>query len=163
MSDVFVIPSEFDCRSCGSTHSPDSGHRGLCEGCWHDLNRWAERTKIKDRSETTIARWMARRLMLDATRLTRYGIVGRCEAVSVAERGWLDGLDAQCRNRATGMRDGRRVCSMHVRATRPLFVGSEAHNPYEDIKRVLTELAKSDPKFRDCLSHALTSAERTGK
>lgn len=154
---VLLMPDAFACRLCGSSYLQAADQAGLCVACWDEFNRWIESVGVTDKTEYSINRWMARRLMLDASRLARYGMTGRCEAVAGRTRGWLDGWDMQCRSRATGMRDGRRVCFQHSNATKPVFVGSEAHDPYIDMERVLTELAKSDLRFRKALEGALAA------
>lgn len=152
---VLPVAPRFECRVCGSSHIPTEGHASLCSACWEEFNRWAEASHSPDRSENTIARWMARRLMLDARRLASYGVTGRCEAVAGKERGWIDGFDMQCRNRAIGMRGDRRVCGCHARSTSPVFVGTEAHDPYADMERVMKELAAMDLSFRGAMMRAL--------
>lgn len=157
-----VLPgqAQFDCRACGSTYQKPSNNKKLCAACWDEMERWLKSVKVTDKSEMSVNKWMARRLMMDAERLFRYGMTGRCEAISSAgNRRWLDGMDIQCRMRATNKRDGRRVCSKHHTATAPIYIGDLAHDPYTDMQRVLTDLAQSDEQFRQCLVAAIEATQ----
>lgn len=167
---VLPVPDQFECRFCGSTHHKVANNKKLCVACWEEFERWMKRIGVSDKSELAVNRWMARRLMLDAERMSRYGITGRCEAVSSAgNRRWLDGWDAQCRRQALHTREGRKVCSLHATATAPIFVGDIAHDAYTDMQRILTSLAKTDEKFRQCLiaavdgSHTLSAVGGSGQ
>lgn len=155
--EVFFRPSEFACRACGATYIP-AGHRELCESCWGSFIRWADSISIQDRSRTSVNRWLARRLMLEAEKLRKTGVAGRCEAVSLGPRGWIDGFDRQCRCFAMTRRDGRRVCAKHAKALAPLYVGEKAHDPYGDMERVLSDLAAVDARFRAILEAALQNS-----
>lgn len=155
MMPVLPTAETFRCMTCGSTYLPKGSEEVLCTACWDEFVRWTDSIGVTDKSRNSMNRWMARRLMLDATRLARFGMTGRCEAIRLATRGWLDGFDVQCRNRATEMRDGRRVCTKHAIATHPVYAGDYAHDPYADMQRVMAELARSDERFRQALVAAL--------
>lgn len=163
MNAVFDMPQQYCCRSCGSQYLPRSqnGKEEVCVACWDDFLRWLRSIGSKDRSRLMLNRWLARRLMLEANRMAIYGVTGRCEAVRQGPRGYVDGFDAQCRSRATKLRDGYKVCGQHAKAKAVVFIGDAAHNPYVDFERALASLAKDDPRFKECLARALTSITPT--
>jgi hypothetical protein len=81
--------------------------------------------------------------------LERYGVTGRCEAVS----DWMYGKRGQqCAHHAIYVRDGRRVCGLHLRATRPHFIGSAEADPYQIIAETISRLVKIDERLHNAVA-----------
>lgn len=156
---LYQLASEFSCISCGAAFLPEAEH-DLCEACFDTFCRWVVQTKSTDYSAEAANKWLARKLLLDAKRLERFGVVGRCEAVTSGPRGFLDTyVNAQCRLNATAIRDNRRVCGLHVRpGTKILFAGTQASDPYHELQQILIRLAAVDQKFCDCLTAAAAAS-----
>jgi hypothetical protein len=92
---IFQLEATGPCRACGAVAAgidAEGRKHGLCWTCWqsvmHDTNH-------KSATETQVLGWLANRLRLDLTRLTRTGIAGRCEAVSARSTGRQCG--SQCK------------------------------------------------------------------
>lgn len=162
---LFALPSQFPCLSCGATHIREKGDHSLCTACYDQFHRWARATKIENDigDEDAVNRWLARKLIMDLDRLRRYGVTGRCEAVSQhgigLSGGWRYGKIHQCRLPAIRLRDGRRCCFKHGQSTAPVFIDEEANDPYAVFTDLLISLSLADDRFRDCLKLALAANE----
>lgn len=155
MTAVYKIAEGVPCRACGAVLAPAHNNEwGLCDHCWTKLSGFAGVNFDKRRGEwdysiiddAKVNEWLASELVKTVKRLKKNGIAGRCEALS----GWAYGTPgSQCGHVATKYRDGRRVCSLHARATNPVFVGDRESDPYEVIRDAMASLAEVDPRFAE--------------
>jgi hypothetical protein len=152
---------DFVCRSCGGAYEPRAVEFDeLCTSCWRACERWFMVMGIEERHRLAVNRWLARRLMLDARRMQRTGVLGRCEAISRHTRGHLDYRNGQCVHFAVGKRDERLVCALHAQEhVKPSYVGTVDHSPYDTLRDMLADLARSDPLFSQCLAAASAAAD----
>ncbi len=150
---VFSSAPRCACRGCGATHLANAKW-GLCERCFDTFERFSNKGS-HEHSENSVNKWLARKLVMDLRRLQRLGVVGRCEALTRGNGQWVYGFDRQCRQEATAIRDGRRVCGSHKRSDPLILAGDVTHDPYTDLLTLMAELARVDPAFRECMSAAL--------
>lgn len=166
MAAVFKVAEGVPCRACGAVLAPmGKNDFGLCGNCWTsailhcggavDLRRKDEHQPSKI-TEDDVNSWLAHKLTKDVRRLTRDGMVGRCEAVS----GWGYGNPgSQCAKAATEYRDGHKVCYRHKHATAPVFVSDKQADHYEMMRGNILHLAAADPLFAKMIREA---AEEVG-
>lgn len=154
MIGVFEQPPIFRCIACGAGYLPESKQKKLCDACFASYERWTRRAARQAGSSNALNRWLARWLTLEAKRLEKFGVSGRCEAVTRGPNGYVSGFNSQCRGHATHIRDGRRVCGSHNLAARVVFAGTSPHDPYADWTRLMVRLSKADSKFADCVRAA---------
>lgn len=154
MAAVFKVAEGVPCRSCGAVLAPlGKNDFGLCGNCWTqailycggtvDLRRKDQKQPSKI-TEDDVNSWLAHKLVKDIRRLTRDGIIGRCEAIS----GWSAGNPGtQCALAAITHREGHKVCRGHFKATEPVFVSDEQSNHYEMLREIIRHLASVDGRF----------------
>lgn len=159
-----------DCRACGGTKPPDdpNAYAGVCEHCWRAFTGTLERTwktgKRAQRKTTYITgrptktkfnEWLARQLFLSVGRMQRFGVAGRCEAVTGGTGQSGTGIllaPRQCGSHAMMMRDGRRVCNSHgTRADDVSYIDQPTISPYEILFRAIGDLASNDREFQSRL------------
>lgn len=140
------------CRACGAVAAPagDNGF-GLCQHCW---NAAEAHCGYEVPTDADVTRWLASKLVKDLKRFQRNGLAGRCEVAS----GWSTGNPGhQCAMPATLLRDGRKVCASHFKASAPVYVTERARNHYEMLRDLLSDLATADPKFALILSEVASA------
>lgn len=153
---AFIAIAEFSCRICGGEHIPSAEKFDLCAACFAQFSYFLRCTNEGKPSVKNLNLWLGKRLLRDAQRLQRTGVTGRCEALGRGSQGWRDPENlTQCRCRATSMREGRRVCGRHATAARCVWFGDKIYDAYRNFESVMTELAKTDARFRACLASAL--------
>jgi hypothetical protein len=98
--------------------------------------------------------WLARQLYLSARRLQKYGVTGRCEAITGGSQvayltSVLPMTGFQCGRQAVMMREGRRTCIGHGKiALRVMFVDGDGElNAYQEFSRIIVEISRADPGF----------------
>lgn len=145
-----LLAEGVSCRSCGATRAPSAEEaiHGVCANCWARFSYWRRGNGSQD-VEEDFAMWLARKVFLDVGHLNRTGLIGRCEAASA----WLYGRrGTQCGHRATEIRDGHRVCALHLKCTNPAYVNEKSDDPYEQLASMMVEVAERDPEFRKMLA-----------
>lgn len=162
MTEVFSPAPVFGCICCNSTRIGSSKKErrakvALCDACSEEFTRWSRIKGDTDNPDNDLNRWLARRLTMDAKRMHVRGVTGRCEAIAMGPRGWIDGHVRQCRGRAVAMVEGHRVCGGHARASNPAFINTFENDAYADLQRVVTHLVKVDERFRACVAAALSA------
>jgi hypothetical protein len=155
---VFTIASKNKCRVCGATHAAAKSkmYRDVCNWCW---GRFMTHTNNKKKpTETDFNKWLARDLYLGVAHAARTGVTGRCQAVSKGPRGWVDDHVHQCCSRGSVIKNNRRVCWRHRRAT--MFVGEPQNDAYDAMTKSLSSLMRIDPRFKSCV---LKACARVGR
>ena len=140
------------CRACGAARAPrdEEAQFGACKTCWDSFQRHRDR---KLPLADAFTEWLARRLVLDVRRHNRFGVSGRCEAVS----DWLYGGHGtyQCGLPAIQVNeDGRKVCGIHAKASRPVYVEQDDRRYYDMITYLLTTIGLADAPFREAVLKA---------
>lgn len=165
MAAVLTVAKGVPCRACGAVLAhPGRNKFDICGNCWTqvilhcsgtvDLRR-RRQSKLSNPStftEEDVNSWLAHKLVKDIRRLTRTGIVGRCEAMS----GWSSGNPGtQCACAATEHRDGHKVCGRHAKATAPVYVTDEQTDHYQMLSGIIRHLASVDVRFAQAVREAL--------
>ena len=162
MEAVFKVAEGVPCHACGAVLAPVHGNEfGLCGNCWKqavnhcggtiDLRK-ANQYKAERVTENGVNGWLAHKLVKDIRRLTKDGMVGRCEAVS----GWGYGNPGtQCAKSATEHREGHKVCYRHARATAPVYVTDEQTDHYKMLSGIIRHLASVDGRFAQMIREVL--------
>lgn len=134
------------CRLCGAIRAKkhEKTSAFLCAHCW---GRYETATRGSPHTDLLFNYWLARQVTLNVRRLDKYGVMGRCEAVSKHSEKILSG-GHQCGNYASARRDGRRVCDSHKRSLTNEYVDSPINDQYAIFRLLATELAGRDEKFR---------------
>lgn len=153
MTRVWSIPNDAaPCRVCGATHArPHSNKYGICDGCFTAFAYRNERADLNDDSFLT---QLANQLSLDIKRHRRFGIIGRCEAVSA----WTHGGGYQCKGKAVAFRDGHLVCHSHAAADDPKWTGTPPADPYAIFADNLASVCVADERFLAAVESALKRA-----
>lgn len=149
------------CRACGALEAgpEDANGYGLCESCFRRYLKYCRMGERSD-SENEANIWIARQLFLSARRLEKFGVTGRCEAITdgsrveyLANQGARSGF--QCARQATMLRDGRRCCNSHGKTAHLVLFVESSGNPYDEFGRIVWQMARIDRRFFDAAERAL--------
>lgn len=152
MFSALPVKAGVECRACGATSAaPHANPFGICFNC-HGAFSFGKRAD--ELTETAFLGWLAHRLVVTVKRGLRGQQLGRCEAVSHWGASGTGG-GYQCGSRAVAKRDGRLVCHGHRDATDPVFVGTEAANPFKVNAALIRELCDSSEEFSAAVREAL--------
>lgn len=169
MNALFKRQDGVGCRNCGAVQAaPETAaDYGMCESCQSRYLKYCRYGNHPD-NEISANVWIARQLFLSARRLQKFGVTGRCEAITdgsriefLTSRGPRSGY--QCARQATLLRDGRKVCAMHGKiALRILFVETGGDdNAYGEFGRIIKELSLIDQNFLVAAEQAVADAKAT--
>ncbi len=151
------------CRSCGAKEAAGdtSAKYDLCEDCWRQFFKYCRYGK-HEATENVANMWIAKQLFQNAKRLDKYGIAGRCEAITEGANDLMQSRPRwgyQCCCRAIALREGRKVCWHHseAKSIKVRFVaGGGQLGIYDEFERIIIQLCKTDPGFLGATQNALS-------
>ena len=155
-----------ECKSCGAHFSAPAREKsyGLCRICRQKFLSWTRTRDVLD-NEIELNNWLAKRLFLEAQRLKKTGVSGRCEAITAGGGAlYLKGLGRQggyqCAGAAIMMRNGHKVCHSHGKiAFGVQFISTPKDETYRDFKRLIAEICLTDDLFLEYVKEAIEGAE----
>jgi hypothetical protein len=109
---------------------------------------WNRRHQIESEADLTAA--LVNFLSREAKKAREGTILGRCEVIT-----WRGVM--QCAHNAQFIKDGRRVCGLHMKKDDVIFNAVE-YGEFSALKHLLSSAARENPKFRSCLMDALNEA-----
>jgi len=150
---TFSVKATAPCRCCGASEALQSASKtyGVCEHCWGLYKSW-EKKWASDQPKTVYLfnRWLARQAYLQAKRLKRFGVTGRCEAVTAHANNYRS-AGCQCARHAVNVREDRRVCENHFKANPLRFIDATDNDPYLVLASTLKDIALVDVEMRTAL------------
>ena len=150
MAKVFhTFDDAVSCRLCGATHAkPHDNQWKICYNCFSAFSY----SHPHDQSEDTFTVFVASRLVRTIIRGGNNQAFGRCEVISNQTPKYKG---YQCGHFAATVRDGRKVCFSHSKATDPTYCGKATIDEYDVLTERLIYVCKRDERFAHAIRKAL--------
>jgi hypothetical protein len=131
------------CKACGAKSALINDI--VCDSC----NYKCENLYGEDYTDLDLSSFLAHRLELSFSRILKYGMANRCEAISHTSN------KDQCKRWATGWLYERPVCDLHgQKNNKTVFVDGEG-DIYSTLSYQIKKIAEEDDDFKKCLEKAL--------
>lgn len=155
MSDLLETFDGVHCNGCGAVRAPRGPYDGLCGTCWRKAGFGdASEYTGSEEQEAVINSWLARKLQLDLIMLDKFGVVGRCEALSQRNEYTGERFGYQCGSNAVVTHEGFKVCKAHRFSPKVRYVDTPSTDTYAVITFLIGKLARKDKNLLKAIKDA---------
>jgi len=139
------------CRPCGAVYAQPSENGDMCISCYKRYNTWLAKEKPTDLNKN---KWLASVLAANLTRQKKFGVCGRCEAITQTST-LTHNAYYQCAAYASRMKDGRRLCPSHAEKADHLSFVDNVVSAYIHLENIISDLARMDDRLKCAIERGL--------